>query len=82
MEEEEKFDEEGLNTNLRLKYKRAMKGWTIRKCSNTSRKRTSIYRMGHWNARKEREKSGNEETPTKLRRKWDSYCSNWQNQQV
>ena len=38
--------------------------------------------MRHWNAIKEREISGNEETPTNLRRKWDSYCSNWKNQQV
>ena len=73
------FYEEGLSTNSILKYKIAMKGsYQLEFFSKPSKKRTSIYRMEHWNFRKEREGSGNEKTPTKLKIKWDSYCSNWQ----
>ena len=47
MEEEEIYVEEGLNTKLRPKYKIAMKGSEKLESFNKSRKRTSIYRMGH-----------------------------------
>ena len=76
MEEEETFDEEGLNTKLIPKPKSEMKGLEKLEILLTQLEIELLYLS--WdteNTRKERERSGIEENFTKLKIKLYSYCS-------